>query len=394
MPIICEGCGQRVPIPEGYRRNKIQCACGVICLVPESARQKADAPARKRSAPAAKAPPAVEQEAERWLLENVPSLSAPPSEPPSFRDAKPTRKPAPAKPAKEPAPAKPAVVEMRFPCRRCGQLVRRQGECPSCDADKMPAAAKAKEEPVWWPAVDVDTPDDIEEEDASTYGVQGGDEVPCPECSLRLPPGSVLCIRCGFHLKKRKKIVKTYRPIERVWETNLSLATRLTIFCALQVFSLGMGLIGVFWAGADLGIFIGSLLGLTVMSSFLLGTFDRICLSRDTRGEVRLVKTWRVCFIPLESKAIDVRGYEGIVSSQHDTVTVWEYWIFFFLFFFGVIPGLIWWYLAIYKLTYHVSLSRDHGYEACRVYSGSSDKQMKEVAYALRDATGLRYDEG
>ena len=71
MPVICEGCGQRVPIPDGYRRNKIQCACGVICPVPESARQEA-------GAQAAKSQPAAEDEAERWLLEDAPS-SPPPS---------------------------------------------------------------------------------------------------------------------------------------------------------------------------------------------------------------------------------------------------------------------------------------------------------------------------
>src|SRR5262245_34819080 len=32
--IICQGCGQRVELPEGYRRNKIQCPeCGVITAV-------------------------------------------------------------------------------------------------------------------------------------------------------------------------------------------------------------------------------------------------------------------------------------------------------------------------------------------------------------------------
>ncbi|HEY7426556.1 MAG TPA: hypothetical protein VH682_20140 [Gemmataceae bacterium] len=380
MPIICEGCGQTVPIPEGYRRNKIQCACGVICPVPESARQEANAPARKRSTPAAKAPPAVEQEAERWLLDDGPS-SAPPSEPPRFRDPEPVEKP---------APAKPAVIARRFPCRRCGRLVRRQGECPSCDADKVPATAK--EELVWWPSVD--TSDDTEEEDSSPYAVEGGDEVRCPKCSFMLPPGSVLCVRCGFHLQKRKKIAKIYQPIERVWETNLPLSTRLTAFCALEILALALGLIGAFVGGADLSVFLGSFLGLTAMVGFLFGTFDRIRLTRDARGWVRLVKTWRVCFIPLEPKAIDVRGYEGIISGQHRDVSVWEYWIFFFLLFFAIVPGLIWWYLAIYKITYHVSLSRDHGFPARIVYSGWSTKQMKEIAYALRNATGLRYDEG
>ncbi len=66
----------------------------------------------------------------------------------------------------------------------------------------------------------------------------------------------------------------------------------------------------------------------------------------------------------------------------------------FFLIVSGLIPGLIWFYLAIYKVTFHVSLSRDHGFPAYIVYSGWDEMQMKEIAFALREATGLRYDAG
>ncbi len=217
MRIICEGCGQLVSVPEGYRRNKIQCACGVICRVPESVHQETDAPARTRPT-AAKPPSVIEEEAERWLLDDDPPASEQPSEPPRFRDPEPDKR-------HEPA-AKPAIAAMRFGCRRCGQLVRRQGECPSCDADKMPAAPP---EPIW-PSVDSPDEEDKEEEDRSPYGVDGADDVKCPKCSMMLPPGSVLCVRCGFHLTKRKKIAKTYQPIEREWETNASFQTRRTIF--------------------------------------------------------------------------------------------------------------------------------------------------------------------
>src|SRR6185437_3398333 len=240
MRIVCEGCGQLVSVPNGYRRNKIQCACGVICRVPESVRQDTDASTPRGSTAAAKPSPAIEEEAERWLLDDDPPMS----EPPSFRDPEPDEH--------REAVAKPAVAERRFGCRRCGQLVRRQGECPNCDADKMPATTP--KEAVW---LSVDSPDDEDEEDSSPYGVDGADEVQCPKCSMMLPPGSVLCVRCGFHLQKRKKITKTYQPIARQWETNASYPTRLTVFGICEVVSLTLGLVGVFWGGADLGVFIG-----------------------------------------------------------------------------------------------------------------------------------------
>ncbi len=73
---------------------------------------------------------------------------------------------------------------------------------------------------------------------------------------------------------------------------------------------------------------------------------------------------------------------------------MWEYLVFFFLLFFALVPGIIWWYLAIYKVTFHVSLSREHDFPEYILFSGWSQEQMKEIAYALRDASGLRYDEG
>lgn len=381
MPVICEGCGQRVAIPEGYRRNKIQCACGVICTVPESARQDADVAAPKRAA--AQAPPAVEEQAERWLLDDSPT-SPPPSEPPSFRDPKPITE---SKPA-----AKPAVFERRFPCRRCGQMVRRQGECPDCDGFVSPSAAK--EEPVWWPTVDEPPSTADEEEDASPYAVEGAEDVKCPKCCFLLPPGSVLCVRCGFHLTKRKKVTRAYQPLERVWETTASFSRRLTTFSVCEAAALLLGLIAIFWAGADLGVFIGAYLLLTAMLAFLIGTFDRIHLKRDHRGRVQLTKTWRVAFLALQPQSIDVHSYEGIVTGQHREISFWEYLVFFFLLFFALVPGFIWWYMAMYKVTFHVSLSRDHGFPSYILFSGWSEKQMKEIAYALRDASGLPYEDG
>jgi hypothetical protein len=89
-----------------------------------------------------------------------------------------------------------------------------------------------------------------------------------------------------------------------------------------------------------------------------------------------------------------VFGFEGIQSGRHRAVSPWDAWILYFLIIFGLIPGLIWWYLVFYKITYHVSLTRDHGFPAYIVYSGWSEKKMKEIAYTLREASGLPYEEG
>jgi hypothetical protein len=239
----------------------------------------------------------------------------------------------------------------------------------------------------------LDDPDE-EKEDSSPYLVEGPPDVLCPKCQKLMPPGGVLCLSCGYHLKKRKKAVKTYQPLDRVWETNASYQKRLATFWACEVLFLALGLTGVFVAGADLGVFVGSFALLTAMMAFLLGTFDRIHLTRDARGRVKLTKTWRFCFYAREPQALDVRGHGGVSSGRSREVSTWEYIVCFFLFISGIIPGIIWYYYAIHKVTFHVSLTRDHGYPAVTVYQGWDDMQMKEIAYTLRDALGLPYDAG
>lgn len=384
MPLICDGCGQRVPIPSGYRRNKIQCGCGVICSVPESERTQEAEPTPQKQRAAASAPPVVEEQAERWLLDDEPATSQAAEAPPTFRVPDPIEETSPKH--------EPTVAERRFPCRHCGRLIRRQRECPDCHPEAV--AHAVGEEPVWWPSVDEPDKKQEEDEEASPYGVVGADEVPCPKCSLRLPPGSVLCVRCGFHLKRRKKIAKSYQPIERVWETNASYAKRLSIFVVCIGALFVVGLIGVSQGEAPLSVFLFGFGIVAAMLAFLLGTFDSIHLTRDARGKVQLTKTWRAAFYARQPQTIDVRGYEGIVSGRHREIGAWEYLICFMLLGFGIIPGIVWWYFIIHKVTFHVSLSRDHGFPAYLVYSGWQEIQMKEIAYTLRDATGLHYNEG
>lgn len=352
MPIICEGCGQVVPIPSGYGRNKIQCACGIICPVPASALQETE-PARAPTAPSA-----IEEDAQRWqLVDDVP---------------------APPKPE-----AKPPVEERLFNCRRCGRKVRRQGECPSCDADSLPAA---RGEPSW-PSVDEPSEDD--DEGPPLYGVEGSEDIQCPKCTKRLPPETVLCVRCGFHLKKRKKIVKTYETIEREWETNGSLRNRLVVFALCEVSMLIQGVLIVYWGEVAAAGVIAYFIVLTAVLAFLIGTFDRIHLSRDARGRTRLTKLWRLGFVPRPEETIDVRDYESIVSNLFHDVGFWDYFVLVFLFVSGIIPGVLWWYFVLYKASFRLSLTRDHGRPEYQVYAGTNEKQMKEIAFALRDASGL-----
>lgn len=352
--IVCQGCGQAVAVPEGYGRTKIQCpACGVICPVPED--HDRDVPARPRkladrSSPAAGGARAAE-----------------PEPAPLFDD-----EPAPPRPAPAPEP----VRELLVSCRRCGRKIVRQRECPDCDGAASGAIPDMRL-------------DESDEEDTSPYVLADRDLPTCPKCDRDMAAGAVVCTTCGFDTRKRKRIARRYQPIDRSWETDYSLGQRLAAFGLAQ---------GVHWSLAVLSLvggvgvtpFVVTWPLLTALLVFTLGTFDQVRLERDRRGRVRITKRWRACFIPLAPSVTDVVGFEGVTTGVWRDPGFFEYLVCFSLLVMGVIPGLIWYYLAIHRPHFHVALARDHGHAEVWVYRGQNAEQMTAIAEALCNAAALR----
>jgi hypothetical protein len=376
--VICQGCGQAFAVPDGYGRNKIQCpVCGVICPVPAGAEASGGAPPRNVSPP-------MEEEAAAWLRDPKPPTEreAPsPFDEPSLRE--------------EPRASEPVVrksAEMLFPCRRCGRLIRKQRECPSCDG--APEGA-APESPVGIAphSLELDPPPPpapiLYEEDDSPYLLADKDLPRCPKCNKEMPEGAVLCAACGFNLRTRKKAARTYEPMARSWETNMSLRTRLLWLAA------GEGLHFVFatvlvLAGSSAWPFFVSWPLLTVLLCFVLGTYARIDLVRDTRGRVRVAIQWRAFFVPLPPQKTEVRGFEGVTTGEWHDAGFLEWFVLFSLLPWGLLPGIIWWYNTMHKEHFHVALARDHGHADVYVYRGRSQEQMHDISEALCNAAGLR----
>jgi hypothetical protein len=373
--LICTGCGQPIQVPAGHRRKKIQCPCGVFSEVPDSAlREPAEAPAAPRTAPARRKA-AVDDETERWAADLLaePSSAPEPVPLPETDDV----------PALEPQPeaAPPREDTDRVPCRRCGQLVRRQRECPTCDAPEPGEPSLSLDDPAPVPPGDDD--------DGNPYILHGGNDVLCPSCSKALPPGSTFCTRCGLDFERGKKKQRTFEPLTRNWETTLSSEKRLFLWGICQAANFLMGVLIRSLIGGSMAPFIIANVGFAVMTAFLMGTYDTLAMHRDARGRVTVTKTWRMCFFIASITTTEVRGFSGVATSCFNEVSAWEWLVFWCLLFMGILPGIGWWFCVIYQTTYQAALTRDHGHIGLILFQGWGREQMRDIASTVADASGL-----
>ena len=126
--------------------------------------------------------------------------------------------------------------------------------------------------------------------------------------------------------------------------------------------------------------------------SFLLGTFQRVEITREGRGRVVVTQTWRYCFIPTSPRVTPVRNFGSVSSGIWHEPGFWEWLIFLLLLLPGIVPALIWWYFVIRQFGYFVALTRDHGYATVYVYRGRSEKQRSDIASTLSQAAELPLD--
>ncbi|HLN26382.1 MAG TPA: zinc ribbon domain-containing protein [Gemmataceae bacterium] len=391
VSVTCNSCGKVLQLPEDFRRPKIRCPdCGVYCEVGTAAvrggdRKKAPADSDTSLSPPPEGkdltprPGPVPKETEKTAT-NV-AFSRPPG---GQVTSRPTSRGIP-KTSKK----KGGVIT----CTHCGELVRlRSRQCPNCGTAQNERPKRSKPTapvPVRTVAApQVPAPVAAEDEEGPYQFGDGAQEIHCPECRGKLPANAALCVHCGFDLQSGEKAKRVYEKIERCWESNMSLRRRKTIYIISQAIILPLMLATAFLKGEPF-IFIVPWLTFSVLLAFLLGTFDRIDLKRNTRGQVQLSKSWRVCFFERAPLKVVPWEYEGIKIMRSHNVQVLDIIMLVMLGVMGVIPGILWWKWSMSRATYYVAMTRDHGFPELALYHGGSEDQMQDIAHTLCDATGL-----
>jgi hypothetical protein len=199
---------------------------------------------------------------------------------------------------------------------------------------------------------------------------------------------SAVCEACGFNLQTGKKPRKAYEPVERSWEAGLPFPRRVTLFLTCQAAVVLVALLVAWWTGLP-ALFLVPWLLFTGLLAFVLGTYDRVDLSRNKRGKVFLSKTWRICFQSLAPTSIRVVEYEGVVTGVYHELDIFDWIVFLTLFTCGVLPGLWWLFFIMSRDTYFVALARDHGYPETMLYRGWSKEHMEDLAKTLRETAEL-----
>jgi hypothetical protein len=408
--IICQGCGQRISLPEGYRRNKIQCPeCGVITAVSLPGKKRTASETGSEDTPFdTKGGPSQGN-----LFPTVGKTEPEPEPPPKPKPVPPATPNAAKRPKQEqlageqarkvqpsaqPAPAEPAV----WTCSHCGEWQPRpprgrKARCPVCKTP-VPDAVKAPTKAIAGQFLQSRGPREAvpqtdwsdDPEDSKPYRVDATEQPACPGCGKPMEPQAIICLHCGLDLRDGVKTRTIYDVITRRWDAGLVRPLRFVCFAAWQCVAIPPMIWGMTQEGhAAYAIVIW--IWFSLMVAFLLGTYDRIDLHRNARGKVRLVKTWYFCFVPREPLVIDLVQYEGIVTGQTHELEFSDYLVLFALCFFFVVPGVFWYIAFMRRDTWFVALTKDHGHPDLCLYRGWSGQRAKEIGETLRTAVLPQY---
>jgi len=230
---------------------------------------------------------------------------------------------------------------------------------------------------------------DDEEDNGLPYVIPKGEirERKCESCGKGGEITSVVCVHCGYDSSTRQKAERTYTPIDREWEAGWSFELRFGIFLGCLALDAGSVVLGLLIEGA-LPTTVCGLIFAIALQAFVLGTYDRVRIRRNKKGQAEIIVTWRGCFIPLAPKKLNWQEHEGVAFGHYDAIGSSD-WIILLFLLPMILPAILFWVYVIRSDRFFAALARDRGYPATYLYRGMSETKAKEIAKTASDATGL-----
>ncbi len=223
---------------------------------------------------------------------------------------------------------------------------------------------------------------------AETYEFRAGGRA-CPRCQASLAADATSCLGCGYDFPPPAPT--EFEPVQRQWEAGLPLRPRLALFLVGQGVSLFLAVVATFTGW--LSPFLVTWIFFTLLTAFLLGTYDRCDLKRSAQGKLTLTKTWRLLFVEQAPQRIPLGGHPSVHTGYAERFNdFWNWIIFVVLLCYGIVPGLLWWYFAIHQDHFYVALTDLHGNPDVYLYQGWKLDQVKDMAETLGEVTGMPYN--
>lgn len=185
--------------------------------------------------------------------------------------------------------------------------------------------------------------------------------------------------------------VRDARPIRLEWEAVASLRTRLCVLVSYEIALLVLGASWFFGDDSSLREILVTSVLFSALAAYVLGTYERLNLSRNHQGRVVLSKTWRCCFIALGTKKIELKGYEAVATTANQERVVFDWLMLVWLLSLGLAPGILWWIFVFSKPNYQVALAKSHGQAATVLYQGTDEKRMNEIAQTVGEVCRYRW---
>jgi hypothetical protein len=230
-----------------------------------------------------------------------------------------------------------------------------------------------------------------DDDDGPITGYAVPAEVPtrvCAGCAKRVPVVDVICTQCGFNSQTQTTTERVYEKINRSWEVGWSLDRRIMLMLILFGFDALSTLVS-WWSGAT---FVPMIVGLSLiigLQAFIVGTYDRIKVTRSAKGGATVSKVWRVAFIEQPVYKYRWKEYDSIRYGKEHELTAIDYWLLIVLAIQLVLPAILWYWFVLRPDRSYIAFCKHHGAIDTYLYRSTNDEQAQDLARTLATATGL-----
>jgi hypothetical protein len=316
-------------------------------------------------------------------------------------------------------------MTFEFPCDGCRRFLRvsfdkegQQVRCPGCGTVSVAAqvahTAEEEEEIVMADEAEESFPARLSQIDRSIDQIDRRwspaarkADGPCPNCRKLMKTGAVLCIECGFDLRKGRIRGIKIKRFERDWLAGYPIWV-MALTAAVLLSELTMAtFILLAKTGVVAMVIAPGLLVLTFPILALLGWFNVLHLRRDRQGTAWLRVRRHMCFLPYSSEDLPLSEFKAVLIGYRNGVDFRTGGLYFFL----VLPHLLACPILLILVlrlmisrryyvrasggdpggisgTYWVCL-RDIRRQEIRVYYGGNERLTRDIAETLSEAGDL-----